>query len=211
MSLGHSANHILRIGVTGGIGSGKSLVCSLFARLGVPVLSADQLAKELMVQDGELKMAIAKLLGASAYEPDGSLSREYIASKIFSNKSLQKKINSLVHPRVEERLDREIARLERQGKRMAIVEAALIYEAGYDKRLDIVVVVDANEGERVRRVAYRDSVPEEEVRKRVQSQWSPSRKVQKADYVICNDGSFEELEANVRFLHTLFTSLTVKQ
>ena len=211
MSLGHSADHILRIGVTGGIGSGKSLVCSLFARLGVPVLSADQLAKELMVQDGELKMAIAKLLGASAYEPDGSLSREYIASKIFSNKSLQKKINSLVHPRVEERLDREIARLERQGKRMAIVEAALIYEAGYDKRLDIVVVVDADEGERVRRVAYRDSVREEEVRKRVQSQWSPSRKVQKADYVIRNDGSVEELEANVRFLHTLFTSLTVKQ
>ncbi len=211
MSLGHSADHILRIGVTGGIGSGKSLVCSLFAHLGVPVLSADQLAKELMVQDGELKMAIAKLLGASAYEPDGSLSREYIASKIFSNKSLQKKINSLVHPRVEERLDREIAQLERQGKRMAIVEAALIYEAGYDKRLDIVVVVDADEGERVRRVAYRDSVSEEEVRKRVQSQWSPSRKVQKADYVIRNDGSFEELEANVRFLHTLFTSLTVKQ
>ena len=202
---------MLRVGVTGGIGSGKSLVCSLFARLGVPVLSADQLAKELMVRDDELKMAIAKLLGASSYEPDGSLNREYIASGIFSNKSLQKKINSLVHPRVEERLDREIARLERQGKRMAIVEAALIYEAGYDKRLDIVVVVDANEVERVRRVAYRDSVPEEEVRKRVQSQWSPSRKVQKADYVICNDGSFEELEANVRFLHTLFTSLTVKQ
>jgi dephospho-CoA kinase len=202
---------MLRVGVTGGIGSGKSLVCSLFARLGVPVLSADQIAKELMVQDGELKMAIAKLLGASAYGPDGSLNREYIASKIFSTKSLQKKINSLVHPRVEERLDREIAQLERQGRRMAIVEAALIYEAGYDKSLDIVVVVDAEEGERVRRVAYRDSVPEEEVQKRVQSQWSASRKVQKADYVIRNDGSFEELEANVRFLHTLFTSLTVKQ
>ncbi len=211
MSLGHPADHILRIGVTGGIGSGKSLVCSLFAGLGVPVLFADQLAKELMVHDGKLKMAIAKLLGASSYEPDGSLNREHIASRIFSNKSLQKKINSLVHPRVEEGLDREIARLEHQGERMAIVEAALIYEAGYDKNLDIVVVVDADERERVRRVAYRDSVSEEEVRKRVRSQWRATRKVQKADYVIRNDGSFEALEANVRFLHTLFTSLTVKR
>jgi dephospho-CoA kinase len=105
-------------------------------------LFADQIAKELMVHDHELRTAIANLLGALSYEPDGSLNREYVASKIFSDKSLQKKINSLVHPRVEERLDREIARLEREGKTMAIVEAALIYEAGYDESLDIVVVVD---------------------------------------------------------------------
>ncbi|MEK6756072.1 MAG: dephospho-CoA kinase [Bacteroidota bacterium] len=207
--MGQSVDHILRIGVTGGIGSGKSLVCTLFARLGVPVLSADTLAKELMVKDSALRTAILKLLGASAYKPDGSLDRQYVASKIFSNKTLQKKINAAVHPRVEKELDRQLDELDRQGAKMAIVEAALIYEAGYDKKLDIVIVVDADERERVRRIAERDHTAEDEVRKRMRSQWSAGRKVQKADYVIRNDGSIEQLETNVRFLHTLFTSLTV--
>lgn len=202
---------MLRIGVTGGIGSGKSLVCSAFARLGVPVLSADLLAKELMNNDSELRRRILALLGPSAYDSNGSLNRQSVATKIFSNGTLRSKINAVVHPRVVHELDRQLAKLEREGQSMAIVEAALIYEAGYDKRLDAIVVVDANERVRMQRLMDRDQVTADEVRRRIRSQWGTARKVQKADYVIQNNGSLEELETNVRFLHSLFTLISTKR
>ncbi|MBM4161841.1 MAG: dephospho-CoA kinase [Ignavibacteria bacterium] len=202
---------MLRIGVTGGIGSGKSFVCSAFARLGVPVLSADLLAKELMHNDPALRRKVLALLGSSAYDSDGSLNRQSVAAKIFSNETLRARINAAVHPRVVHQLDRQLGKLEREGRSMAIVEAALIYEAGYDKRLDVVVVVDANERVRIQRLMDRDKMTADEVRRRIRSQWSTAQKAEKADYVIRNNGSLEELETNVRFLHSLFTLISGKR
>lgn len=198
----------MRLGITGGIGSGKSLVCALFAQLGVPVLSADLIAKKIIGCDEEVQREVLHLLGEEAFDRDGSLNREHIASMIFSNRSLQKKLNAIVHPRVEKELDRQLAEFEKNGVKVAIVEAALIYEAGYDRRLDAVIVVDADQRERVRRVVERDKSSPSEVRKRMRSQWSVARKLLKADYVIRNDGSREDLERNVRFLHNLFTHIT---
>jgi dephospho-CoA kinase len=202
---------MIRLGVTGGIGSGKSLVCALFAQLGAPVLSADDIAKEIMGRDGDVKWEIVRLLGEAAYRQDGSLDSHFIASMIFSNKSLQKKLNAIVHPRVERELDRQLAGLEKSGVKVAIVEAALIYEAGYDRRLDAVIVVDADERQRVRRVVERDKSSPADVRKRMNSQWEAARKLRKAGYVIHNDSSKEDLERTVRFLHTLFTHITLKR
>jgi dephospho-CoA kinase len=199
---------MVRLGVTGGIGSGKSLVCALFAQLGVPVLSADIIAKEIMGSDDEVKQQVLRLLGEAAYRQDGSLDRPFVASMVFSNKSLQKKLNAIVHPRVEKELDRRLAELEKSGVKVAIVEAALIYEAGYDRRLDAVIVVDADERERLRRIVDRDKSSPSDVLKRMRSQWDVARKLRKADYVIRNDGSKEDLERNVRFLHNLFTHIT---
>jgi dephospho-CoA kinase len=199
---------MVRLGVTGGIGSGKSLVCALFAQLGVPVLSADIIAKEIMGSDDEVKQQVLRLLGEAAYRQDGSLDRPFVASMVFSNKSLQKKLNAIVHPRVEKELDRRLAELEKSGVKVAIVEAALIYEAGYDRRLDAVIVVDADERERLRRIVDRDKSSPSDVLKRTRSQWDVARKLRKADYVIRNDGSKEDLERNVRFLHNLFTHIT---
>jgi dephospho-CoA kinase len=201
---------MIRLGVTGGIGSGKSLVCSLFASLGVPVLSADDIAKDIMRNDDGVRRELLRLLGDAAFNPDGSLDRRYIASRIFSDRSLQRKLNAAVHPRVENELDRRLAELEAGGARAAIVEAALIYEAGYDRSLDAVIVVDADKRERLRRIVVRDKASPSDVLKRMNAQWPAARKLAKADYVVRNDGSMEDLERNVRFLHTLFSHLTPK-
>ena len=197
---------ILRIGVTGGIGSGKSVVCSIFSRLGFPVLFADDIAKAQMVLD-PLRGKLRDLLGESAFRPDGEVDRAYVASRIFSNRSLQKAVNSLVHPSVEAELDKEFQRLRSSGAKAGIVEAALLYESGYYKFLDVMIVVDAPEADRIKRVAGRDGTREADIRKRMRAQWHVEEKLKKADFIIRNAGSPEELENSVRFLATILTSL----
>ena len=201
---------ILRVGVTGGIGSGKTIVCSLFAKHGIPVVSADEIAKQLMQSDEALRSQLSLLLGSSTFRPDGLLNRAHVAAKIFSDKSLQRKVNSLVHPKVEAEIDSRFAAIERSGKAIGIVEAALIYEAGYDKRLDVVIVVDAPEPDRIKRVVARDRSSTEEVRKRIAAQSPSEQKARKADYIIRNSGSLSELEASVDFL-VLLLQKTIKQ
>ncbi|MBI3006004.1 MAG: dephospho-CoA kinase [Ignavibacteriales bacterium] len=198
---------ILKVGVTGGIGSGKSVVCKMFADLGVPVLYADEIAREISTSNLEVRTAIVSLLGTSAYDAGGTLDRSYVASRIFSDKKLQKKLNAIVHPEVEKELDGKVAELEQIGKKIVIVEAALIYEAGLDKKLDVVVVVNAEEDLRVDRLRSRDGTNDSDIRKRMQSQWNPQVKLNRADYVILNNTTIQELQEKVKFLHAIFQSL----
>jgi dephospho-CoA kinase len=202
---------ILRVGVTGGIGSGKTLVCSMFSTLGIPVLSADDIAKELMHADVNLRTRLRALLGASAYGPDGVLDRKFVAGKIFSDTSLQKKVNKLVHPLVEADIEKRFRALQQDGHRTGIVEAALIYEAGFDKHLDIVIVVVAPKEERVRRVMARDRSSVEQVEGRIAAQFAPEKKAQKADYILRNSGSLSDLESSVKFLSTILHTMGRKK
>lgn len=200
----------LRMGVTGGIGSGKSLVCSLFQKLGAPALSADDIAKDLMTNDPGLRKALVRLLGFETYLPDGSLNRKGIAEKIFSAPALQKKVNALVHPKVTLEIERRMNDLDGHSP-YVVVEAALLYEAGLDALLDAVVVVDAEADVRMQRVMERDNSTRAEVMKRMDAQWSNKRKIQQAEYVLRNDGSIRELGRNVRFLHTLFINIAQQE
>jgi dephospho-CoA kinase len=199
--------HILKIGVTGGIGSGKTAVCDIFMRLGVPVLHSDEIAKELSYSNQVIRKKLMSLLGTEVYLSDGTLNRQFVAIKIFSNKELQRKVEGVIHPQVGKERERRIKELIQQGHRFLIIEAALIYEAGLDKKLDVVVVVYADETTRVTRVRKRDAVPEENVYARIKAQGDVKKKLEKADYVIHNDGTLEELESKVRFLYTLFNQL----
>jgi dephospho-CoA kinase len=205
--LTRTEKNILKIGVTGGIGSGKTAVCDIFARLGVPVLHSDEIAKELSHSNQVIRKKLMSLLGTEAYLSDGTLNRQFVASKIFSNKELQRKVEAVIHPQVEKERERRIKELIQQGHRFLIIEAALMYEAGLDKKLDVVVVVHAEEATRVARVRKRDAVPEENVYARINAQDDVKKKLEKADYVIYNNGTLEELESKARFLYTLFNQL----
>jgi dephospho-CoA kinase len=198
---------ILKIGVTGGIGSGKTAVCDIFMRLGIPVLHSDEIAKELSHSSQVIRKKLMSILGTETYLVDGTLNRQFVASKIFSNKELQRKVEAVIHPQVEKEREHRIKELIQKGHRFLIVEAALIYEAGLNKKLDGVIMVDAEEATRVARVRKRDAVSEENVYARINAQGDVKKKLEKADYVIQNNGTLEELESKVRFLYTIFNKL----
>jgi dephospho-CoA kinase len=205
--LANARKHILKIGVTGGIGSGKTMVCSAFARFGVPIIFADDIAKELSNTDSAVRKKMIALLGKSTYKADGCLDRSFVASHLFSDKTLQRKVEAIIHPRVEKEIKRNINELANNGECIVVIEAALIYEAGLDKILDAVVVVDAEESERINRVRKRDVVSEDAVRSRIAAQLDVKKKLEKAEYVIHNNGSIEELESKVQFLYNIFNRL----
>ena len=209
--MGKRKKHFLRIGVTGGIGSGKSLVCALFSEFGFPVLSADNIAKRLLRSDPSLRRKLTLLLGPEAYTRSGALDRGYVASRIFSDASLQHSVNRLVHPEVESTLEKEFQKLKKRGKNSAIVEAALIFEAGYEAELDLVIVVDAPQAQRIMRVRRRDGSREVDVRRRMKAQWPVEKKLKKADYVIRNAGSRTKLQHSVRFLAGVLNTIAENQ
>jgi dephospho-CoA kinase len=201
------AKHIFLVGVTGGIGSGKSEVCRILESLGVPVLSADEISKELSVANPCMRAKILALFGEQAYRADGSLNRPWIADQIFSNKSLQHRLEKIVHPAVFNEIEARVASLSVQGNRLAIVEAALIYESKLDRLLDAIIVVDASENYRLTRLQRRDHASVEEIRKRMRAQLGQSEKLARADYVLYNNGTTEELRGRVMFLHKVLLHL----
>jgi len=174
---------MLRIGLTGGIGSGKSTVAQLFEMLGIPVYYADTEAKRLMNEDAELRKKMAELFGENAY-PDGQLNRHYISSVVFNDPAKLGKLNSLVHPLIKKEAE---TWMRKQITPYAIHEAALIFEAGVNERLDYVIGVSAPEELRVQRTMERDRIKKEDVIKRMQKQLNEDEKIKRCDFIIYND------------------------
>ena len=197
-------------GVTGGIGSGKSAVCTILKRMEVPVLSADLIARDLSVADSVVRRKIIALLGPSAYRSDGSYDRPFVAERVFSDSTIQHKLESIVHPAVERALFERLASLKAAGRAFAAVEAALVFEAGMDRWLRAVVVVEAPEQLRIERVMTRDGVDAASVLRRMRAQLSAAEIRKRADIVIENDGSPAELEPRVHFALTILRTLMKK-
>lgn len=194
----------LQVGVTGGIGSGKSLVCSIFKCLGVPIYDADSRAKALMTTDGILIGQIRAEFGDLAYTPDGKLDRAYLSRQTFGQPEALKRLNSLVHPRVAEDYRKWVS--ENSGAAYLIREAALLYEAGAWTTVDKMVVVSAPEDIRVKRVTLRDPQrSSEQIRAIIQSQWPEEEKIKRADFVIHNDDQHMVIP-QVLALHRQFTA-----
>ncbi|MBL7842289.1 MAG: dephospho-CoA kinase [Cyclobacteriaceae bacterium] len=194
----------LQIGITGGIGSGKSLVCHIFNCLGVSVYDADSRAKSVMTTDGILVTQIKKEFGGLSYHADGSLNRNYLAEAVFNNPARLEVLNKLVHPRVGEDY---LNWLERHSEeRYVLKEAALLYESGSYALLDKVIVVHAPEAVRVARVKQRDPHrSEQDIKGIIQNQMDEEVKLKRADFVIVNDES-RLVVPQVLELHQMFTT-----
>jgi dephospho-CoA kinase len=178
----------LKIGITGGIGSGKSTVARVFSTLGVPVYDADSRAKRVMTTDGILVEQIKKEFGMLAYRSSGELDRAFIASVVFKAPDKLARLNALVHPRV--RVDFEQWVSEHNAAPYVLKEAALLYEAGAASQLEGVIVVTAPIELRVQRVVARDAHRSPEaVRDIMKNQMPDEEKLKRADYVITNDES----------------------
>ena len=173
-----------QVGITGGIGSGKTLVCSVLEKLGVPVYYADREAKRLMNSHPVLKKGIEELLGKEAYS-EGELDRRYVGSKVFGNRELMEQFNSLVHPAVREDYRSWVAGWSEVP--YVVEEAAILFESGASRNLDRTVLVYASSELRIRRVIQRDGVTREEVERRMLHQMDEEEKRMLADEVIVND------------------------
>ena len=173
----------LKVGVTGGIGSGKTTVCRIFSILGVPVFSADETARIIMDSDTEVEKKINDVAGRNMYTGSG-LDRKGLASLIFNNRDLLEKINNIVHPLVREKFESWAAGVDTE---YVIYEAAILFESGHYKEMDRVICVTAPEELRIRRVMERDHLTREQVEKRMASQWDEKKKIALADFVIMND------------------------
>ncbi len=197
------------VGVTGGIGSGKSTVCRLFAAQGRVVLSADEIADELTATDPGIRSQLVKKFGSSVFFSDGSLDRKRLAGIVFRNKALLKNLNSIIHPPVIARIKRVIHQLPPARRRpFVVVEAALIFEARLEGFFDYVVVIDAPLEDRVRRVTLQAGLSKAEVLRRARFQMSAAAIAKKADFVVRNHQGEAELRDRILFLNRLLSTST---
>jgi dephospho-CoA kinase len=178
---------MLKVGITGGIGSGKTTVCQVFEKLGVPVYYADQRAKELMEDDKQLRDEIKKEFGDDVYDAEGKLNRKMLAEIVFNDEEKLVKLNSLVHPAVFRDNQSWNEVLAKKGYPYTLREAALLIETGSYLTLDKLIVVSAPEQDRIKRVMARDGSTREQVLARIRAQMPEEQKVKYADYIIYND------------------------
>jgi dephospho-CoA kinase len=193
---------MLKIGLTGGIGSGKSTVAHIFEVLGIPVYYADEAAKRLMTENEELKASVISAFGNDAYI-NGNLNREYIAGQVFNNDKKIELLNSLVHPAT---IKDAAEWIQIQEAPYVIKEAALIFESGSNKDLDYVIGVKSRAALRIQRTIGRDNISADEVKARMDKQMDEDLKLRLCDYVIVNDEE-EMVIPQVLALHEKFLKL----
>lgn len=184
---------MIKIGLTGGIGAGKSTVARIMMEHGIPVINADQLSNELVNRDESVRKKIIEHFGDAMYGQDGALDRKKMAAVVFQDARARELLNSIVHPAVIARQEAMLQDLQQTGTDIACVEAALIFEADVTDQFDYIVVVISPLEKVLARLRERDGLSEQEIHARIDSQLPMRKKAEMADYVIENDGSLENL------------------
>lgn len=174
----------LKIGITGGIGSGKSTVCNVFRVLGIPIFEADLVAKQLLNSNPEIKEELIRLYGKEIYTENNGVDRKKLANIIFNDDIQLAKINALVHPAVRNEFQHWA---ELQQSPYVIHEAAILFESGFYKMMDFTILVSAPEQQRIDRVIKREGITEELVKSRMKKQWTDAEKRQLASIELVND------------------------
>jgi dephospho-CoA kinase len=190
---------MLKVGLTGGIGSGKSTVAKMFEELGIPIYEADKRAKELQNQE-PLKAKIEEVFGADIYI-ENELNRKALAQIVFSNNEKLEQLNQIVHPPVAIDFDNW---LSKQSSEYIIKEAAIIFEIKAESQYDKVILVTAPKDVRIGRVMQRDSVNKKDVEARIKNQLSDKEKIKKADFIITNI-DLQETQKQVKKIHSYLT------
>jgi dephospho-CoA kinase len=187
------------IGLTGGIGSGKTTVANMFKELGVPVYIADDEARRLSNNSSVIKKKLIELLGHAAYI-DGELNRKFIANIIFNDPYLLKKVNAIIHPKVASHFKKWVGK---QEGNYCIKEAAILFENGGYKDCFLTILVTAPKETRIRRVLNRDTISPEEIEKRMSNQWRDEEKSKLADLIVENT-DLEKTQKQVEKIHEYF-------
>lgn len=195
---------LLRIGITGGIGSGKSAVTQMLEKRGIVVVDADVIAR-LVVEPGTAALSrIAEHFGHAILSADGSLDRAALRAKVFQDESERRWLESLLHPLIRTEI---IHQLEASESPYSVLSSPLLLETGQDILVDKVLLIDASEALQVARTQQRDRIDANAVGAIIASQWSRAKRQAKADFIINNDGTLKELEKAVEKIHQQFLSL----
>ncbi|MBI2429754.1 MAG: dephospho-CoA kinase [Ignavibacteriales bacterium] len=197
------------IGITGGIGSGKSFVCSLFKEKKIPVFHADEIAKEISERP-DVKRELVREFGTSILTDEKVIDRKKLASIVFAEHGKLQLLNSILHPKVFLEFDAWKQTLA-SSNRYGLAEAALLFESGMDEKLDYVLSVIANDELRINRVMKRDNVKSDVVLSRIKNQLQSQELIERSDFILQNNGTKEELKPRIDFFDVLFSSLTQRK
>lgn len=192
---------MLRIGLTGGIGSGKTTVAEEFAKVGTPVIDADHIAHDLVKPDMPALKTIIKTFGKELLDDSGYLKRDQLRQLVFTDKEKIKKLESILHPLILNEMECAIASLQ---SRYCILVVPLLLEAGLTEWVDKILVVDISKETQIERIKKRDRLSQEEIQLILNVQCSREQRLQTADEIIANEGTFEELSLQVKELHEKF-------
>ena len=192
---------MLRVGLTGGIGSGKSTASNFFELFGSFVINADEEAKKILSSNETVQHELISEFGTDIIDVSGEINKAKLARVAFQDEDHQQRLNSVIHPYIYNSIDDHFNDVLKDGKfDIFIVDGALIFESGYDVHMDYIVVVTALLKNRMERALARQTLSREEILKRIELQWPEEEKVNLADFVIHNDGSEQDLKNNVKNL-----------
>ena len=189
---------MLKVGLTGGLGSGKSTASKFFNSLGAFILDADNAAKKLIESSKKVKNELIKEFGTDIMDANSNVDKKKLARIAFQDEDHQQRLNYVVHPHIHNAIDKSFNEiLDQNNHKLFIVDAALIYESGYDAHLDYVIVVTAQLKHRMERALNRNTLTRDEILKRIEFQWPEEDKTSLADFVIHNDGTEAELNNQI--------------
>lgn len=197
---------VRRIGLTGGIATGKTHVRARFESLGVPTIDADVLARQAVAPGSSGLDDVVRRFGAGVLDAMGALDRKKMAGIVFADPTARHALEAIIHPFVRDAMDRWFADLDGEKHRYAIADIPLLFEGGRNIDFDKVIVVACDPQTQLRRLMARDSLSEEDARKRIAAQLPLAEKVAKADYVIRTEGTFDDTNRQVDELHQRLTT-----
>lgn len=176
---------MIKVGITGGIGSGKTIVCKVFALLGIPIYYSDEEAKWLLDNEDEVRENIIKSFGKDVLNETGNIDRKKLSALVFADKNKLKKLNAIVHPAVARHFEEWVTKHKEQ--KYILKEAAILFESGANKQVDTVITVTAPSSLKIKRAMQRDNITVEQVEERMKNQWSDEEKIKLSEFVIYND------------------------